>query len=175
MPRRLAVAFATLGTVVALSACVPNPAPRAVVPIPAPQPPPAATVTGWQADMLAQVNAQRAANGAGPVAVCGTLNNAAQAHSADQAAHNAMTHVGSDGAKLVDRIARVGYRGWTALGENVAFGYGDVGSVMGGWMASPGHRANIVNPAYTHVGFGEANAANGTPYWTQDFGRSGTC
>lgn len=175
MPRRVAVAFAALATVVALSACVPNPAVVPPPPVPATPPPTAATVTGWQADMLAQVNAQRAATGAAPVAICGTLTSAAQAHSADQAAHNSMTHVGSDGAKLVDRIARVGYRGWTALGENVAYGYGDVGSVMGGWMGSAGHRANIVNPAYTHVGFGEAKAANGTPYWTQDFGRSGTC
>lgn len=172
MSRRLAVAFVSISTVITLSACVPKP--PAALPVAIPAPPPTA-VTGWEADMLAQVNAQRAANGAGPVAICGSLGRAAQAHSADQAAHNTMSHVGSDGAKLVDRIARAGYNGWTALGENAAYGYGDVGSVMTGWMGSPGHRANIVNPAYTHVGFGEANAANGTPYWTQDFGRSGSC
>lgn len=174
MSRRLAVAFATLSAVVAISACVPKAATLPAVGAPAPQAT-APSPSGWQVDMLAQVNAQRAANGAGPVAICNSLTRAAQAHSADQAAHNSMSHVGSDGATLVDRIARAGYGGWTALGENVAYGYGDVASVMNGWMNSPGHRANIVNPAYTHIGLGEANASNGTPYWTQDFGRSGTC
>ena len=42
-------------------------------------------------------------------------------------------------------------------------------------MASPGHRANILNPAYRDVGLAESFAADGTPYWTQDFGAAGSC
>ena len=40
-------------------------------------------------------------------------------------------------------------------------------------MASPGHRANILNPAFTHVGSGWA-IGFGVRFWTQDFGRDGS-
>jgi uncharacterized protein YkwD len=86
-----------------------------------------------------------------------------------------MSHTGSNGSSLTDRMAAIGYTGWTALGENVAAGYGSVDSVMTGWMGSTGHRANIVSANFTHVGFGRADSSRGTPYWTQNFGRSGTC
>jgi len=76
---------------------------------------------------------------------------------------------------MVTRAERAGYSGWMALGENVAYGYGSVESVMAGWMNSSGHRANILNANFTHVGLGRATAANGTLYWTQVFGRSGRC
>lgn len=125
--------------------------------------------------MLDHVNAQRAANGVGPLSLCGTLGVAAQRHSDDQAARATMTHTGSDGSTLGDRAGRAGYVGWTGLGENVAYGYGTVDAVMSGWMNSPGHRANLLSAGYTHVGFGRTSSANGTPYWTQDFGRNGSC
>ncbi|MCC6226965.1 MAG: CAP domain-containing protein [Microthrixaceae bacterium] len=125
--------------------------------------------------MLGRINAHRASSGLGALTACGTLRSAAIAHSNDQAAHNNMTHSGSDGSTMVTRAERAGYSGWMALGENVAYGYGSVESVMAGWMSSPGHRANILNAGYTHVGLGRATATNGTLYWTQDFGRSGRC
>jgi len=125
--------------------------------------------------MLASVNAQRAQAGVGALSLCGTLTTAAQRHSEDQAAHNSMTHTGSDGSTLGTRAGRAGYNGWTALGENVAYGYTGVDSVMTGWMNSSGHRANILSSTYTHVGFGRATSGSGTEYWTQDFGRSGAC
>lgn len=125
--------------------------------------------------MLVRLNAERAAVGRGGLVACGTLRSAAAAHSADQAAHNNMTHIGSDGSTLANRATRSGYQGWTALGENVAYGYTTVESVMAGWMSSPGHRANILNENFTHVGVGLAYSTGGTPYWTQVFGRGGTC
>jgi uncharacterized protein YkwD len=132
---------------------------------------------GWGVldPMLARVNAERAAVGAAPLTRCAALDRAAQAHTADQAAHNQMSHIGSDGSTLADRAARAGYRGWTALGENVAYGYPNVASVMAAWMNSPGHRANILSRNYTHFGAGYAVGSNGAAYWTQDFGRGGTC
>ncbi len=125
--------------------------------------------------MLAQVNAQRANAGAVSLVWCPSLGRAAAAHSADQAARNLMTHTGSDGSDNVVRDERNGYRSWTALGENVAAGYPSEAAVLAAWMASPGHRANILNPAFTHMGSEVVTAGNGTQYWTQDFGRGGTC
>ncbi len=86
-----------------------------------------------------------------------------------------MSHVGSDGSTFDQRITQAGYLGWTAIAENVAMGYGTVQAVMDGWMGSSGHRANILNAAYTDVGFGQALDSGGVNYWTQDFGRSGAC
>lgn len=173
--RRPAAAAVALVLSFAAVACVPQapgPAAGSAAPPVAPAPPPAST---WQDQMLAAVNAQRAAAGAPSLVMCGRLVLAAQLHSQDQAATNTMSHTGSNGSTLSSRMAAIGYTGWTALGENVAAGYGSVDSVMSGWMNSSGHRANILNPNFTHAGFGRADSSRGTPYWTQNFGRSGTC
>ena len=86
-----------------------------------------------------------------------------------------MSHTGSNGSSFDQRIEAAGYLHWNALAENVAAGYTTVNAVMSGWMASPGHRANLVSSSYVHVGVGRATASNGVQYWTQDFGRGGTC
>jgi uncharacterized protein YkwD len=137
----------------------------------------AAIVNGptWTETMLADLNAQRAAVSAPPLRMCATLQNAAQGHSDDQAATNTMSHTGSNGSTLVNRVEGAGYLNWTYLGENVAMGYTTIDSVMNAWMNSPGHKANILNPSFTDVGLAESFATNGTPYWTQDFGASGQC
>ena len=59
----------------------------------------------------------------------------------------------------------------TLVGENIAYGYTTPDSVFAAWMASPGHRANILDSGYTSIGLGTARATNGTWYWVQDFGR----
>jgi uncharacterized protein YkwD len=51
-------------------------------------------------------------------------------------------------------------------GENIAQGYGSAQSVVAAWMASPGHRANILNPAYHYMGLGYVAAGN---WWCQQF------
>lgn len=56
-------------------------------------------------------------------------------------------------------------------GENIASGYATPETVIGGWMKSPGHRANILKPEYTHIGVGYhyTNHGNYNHYWTQEF------
>jgi uncharacterized protein YkwD len=41
---------------------------------------------------------------------------------------------------------------------------------MDGWMNSPGHRKNILNPQLENIGIGSATNDNGSIFWTQDFG-----
>jgi uncharacterized protein YkwD len=135
----------------------------------------ASGVRSHELSLLAQVNAQRAGAGLGPLAWCAALGRSATAHSQDQAAHNNMSHVGSDGSDVGTRVFRANYRGWTALGENVAKGYPTESAVLYAWMNSDGHRANILSPHFTHMGSGIASSWNGTRYWSQDFGRSGSC
>jgi uncharacterized protein YkwD len=158
------------------SACTPAPAPGGFGPGPTPTTPVTAPPTGgWEAEMLASVNAQRAGAGVGAVSLCGSLTRAAQAHSADQAARRTMSHTGGDGSTLRIRVERAGYLNWTGIAENVAAGYTSVPAVMNGWMNSSGHRANLLNGTYVHIGFGLASDAGGAQYWTQNFGRSGSC
>ncbi len=129
----------------------------------------------WVDDMLGQVNARRAEAGVPPLQLCGTLQVAAQGQSDFQASVDHMSHTGSGGSTMRQRAEGAGYTGWNALAENVAGGYPDVGAVMGGWMGSTGHRNNLLSSTYEHVGFGLAHAADGEAYWTQVFGRNGTC
>lgn len=124
------------------------------------------TDSGPTARVLSLVNAERSKAGCSPVTVDSKLTKAAQDHSQDMADHQNMSHTGSDGSSMSDRLARVGYRFSTA-GENVAAGYGTADSVMEGWMNSPGHKANILNCAFKEIGIGLAGPGN---YWTQNFG-----
>jgi len=84
-----------------------------------------------------------------------------------------MSHTGGDGSTMSQRAQRSGYVGWSRLGENVAAGYPTTAAVMTGWMNSTGHRQNLLDPRFTHLGVGQAT--NGSIYWTQDFGTSGAC
>lgn len=60
----------------------------------------------------------------------------------------------------------VSYRG---SGENIAYGQLSPEAVMNGWMNSDGHRANILNANFTHIGVGHFQDGNGTNYWAQLF------
>ncbi|MDX3053324.1 CAP domain-containing protein, partial [Streptomyces scabiei] len=116
--------------------------------------------------VLELVNAERAKAGCSPVTVDAKLTKAAQNHSQDMADHSNMSHTGSDGSSMTDRLGRVGYA-YRSAGENVAAGYGTADSVMDGWMNSPGHKANILNCGFKEIGIGLAGPGN---YWTQNFG-----
>lgn len=129
----------------------------------------------WATQMLERINAERARVGAPPMATCGTLTAAAAAHSADQAASGRMSHTGSDGSTLTSRTARAGYKDWLELAENVGSGNVGTDAIMDAWMNSPGHRSNLLNPAFDQVGLGRASGPAGMTYWTQDFGWRGTC
>ncbi len=116
--------------------------------------------------MLVLVNAEREKAGCAPLTENAKLTKAAQDHSQDMADHENMSHTGSDGSSMSDRLARVGYK-FRSAGENVAYGYNTPESVMDGWMNSSGHRANILNCGFKEIGIGLAQPGH---YWTQDFG-----
>ncbi len=119
--------------------------------------------------VISLVNAARADAGCGPVSANGALTSAAQAHSADMAANDYFSHTSQDGRSFADRIRAAGYSGG-AMAENIAAGQSSASSVMAGWMDSAGHRANILNCTYRHIGVGVAQGGSYGTYWTQDFG-----
>jgi hypothetical protein len=117
--------------------------------------------------ILVLVNHERAKAGRRPLASSQRLEALAQAFSDDMARRDFFSHTDPDGCTPWDRAARRGIH--NLGGENIARGYADVRAVMDAWMHSPGHRANILNPAYKTLGVGMNPAADG-PWWTQDFG-----
>ncbi|MEU6405829.1 CAP domain-containing protein [Streptomyces sp. NPDC046985] len=125
-----------------------------------------APASGTAARIVELVNAERSKVGCSPLTLNSVLTKAAQAHSDDMAAHQNMSHTGSDGSDPGDRITKAGYT-WSSYGENIAYGYGTPEQVMAGWMASPGHKANILNCGFKEIGVGLAQPGS---YWTQDFG-----
>ncbi len=123
-------------------------------------------------DCVALTNNERASAGLAPVSANAALDYAARFHAQFQARRNTMSHTGSRGSDPGRRIANEGYSAST-WGENVAYGYNSCSEVMAGWMNSPGHRENILNPAFTEIGMGSAVAGNGSVYWTMDLAAPG--
>ena len=121
--------------------------------------------------VLMLTNDRREAHGCNPVRWNDQLALAAQRHTRRMADANTMSHQLPGEPDPGRRIRNAGYD-WTAWGENVAAGQPTAYAVMRAWMHSPGHRANILNCSFEHLGVGYAKSANGTPYWTQDFGRN---
>jgi len=105
-----------------------------------------------------------------PLAWNTLLAQAAAGHSTDMANNNYFSHTSLDGRSAKDRIDATGYLG-SYWGENIAGGPADVDAVMSGWLASPGHCANMMNSAYKDFGAACAYNASSTygEYWTQDF------
>ncbi|MGS2614735.1 CAP domain-containing protein [Micromonospora sp. LZ34] len=127
---------------------------------------PGGNVSSQAREVVNLVNAERAKAGCRALSIDDKLMTAAQRHSQDQADHQNMSHTGSDGSDAGDRLDRVGYS-WRTYGENVAWNQKTPAAVMDAWMNSSGHRANILNCAFTEIGVGIASS-NG-PYWTQVF------
>lgn len=123
--------------------------------------------------VLSLVNAQRAANGCGPLASNPQLTAAAARHANDMLKSGVQGHTGSDGSTDKQRIDAAGYTGATKWGEIVYWGTGGGGTpeaAVKWWMNSPGHRAIITDCAFTDVGF-SAPSAGGKMTATGDFGK----
>ena len=78
-------------------------------------------------------------------------------------------HRGIDGSQPKDRVIRAGYQS-RLTGENIAFGPESAEEVIAGWLASPGHCANIMDSRFQHIGIGLATGnGRGKIYWVQNF------
>ena len=104
------------------------------------------------------LNAQRAAHGIHPVQPHALLMAAAEAHARDMARGGFMSHRGSDGSNVAQRVKRAGFC-YRAVNENIAMGFRDPAQVMKGWYNSPGHRRNALSRKVTHYGFAAVDRA----------------
>jgi hypothetical protein len=109
--------------------------------------------------LLQETNEERQADGLGGLTLNSKLNSAAEAKARDMAARDYWSHNTPDGDAPWVFISMAGYD-YKSAGENLAYGFDSSTEAIAGWMASPGHKANILNTGYTEVGFGTANASD---------------
>lgn len=109
--------------------------------------------------LLNGTNSQRSANGSAALTINSKLNAAAQAKANDMVARDYWSHNTPDGEEPWVFIDAQGYN-YTKAGENLAYGFDTSNKTIIGWMNSPSHRANLLDVAFTEVGFGYANSEN---------------
>ncbi len=108
-------------------------------------------------DLFNQTNQQRAAAGLPALKLDSRLNSSASLKAADMFQYNYWAHVNpATGAQPWQWFTQAGYN-YSYAGENLAKDFDTTSGVMTGWMNSAGHKANILNPNYTDVGFAVQN------------------
>lgn len=140
-----------------------NPKPSESTPKPKPKPeaPAQPGATSITAAVLSITNGYRANAGANALKADSCAEKWAMSHSVAQAKKSSMFH--QDLGPVMSAC------GGTGAAENVAYGQGSASAVAQAWFNSLGHKANMLNPAYTHMGAAVAYDANGVPYYTQVF------
>ncbi|EPL14419.1 CAP domain-containing protein [Pseudomonas sp. CF161] len=143
----------------------------------------AARLGDWQAEgqqLLQLLNAARAQPrqcgaqafaASAPLAWNAQLGAAAEGHSRAMANQNFFDHKDRDGRTPGDRAELAGYAGGQ-IGENIAAGQDSARKVLDGWLTSPGHCANLMNPAFRELGAAYAvdPKSDAGIYWTALFG-----
>lgn len=125
-------------------------------------------LTGYEEQVLALTNQVRKEAGLPPCAGNDSnLNRSARAKSEDMANRSYFSHTSPVYGDPFAMMRNFGVT-YQAAGENIAKGQPTPQDVVDAWMASPGHRANILNKSFTHLGVGYV-AKNGQAYWTQQF------
>ncbi len=128
---------------------------------PAPLPVLSRLLGGEAASFLQEINLLRTTLGMPALVVSDQLTQVATSWAQQMAAEGHISH-NPDLSTLVS--------GWSHLAENVGSGW-DVLGLMQAFVDSPGHYANLVNPAYTRVGVGVAHGADGALFTVHDFMR----
>ena len=144
----------------------PAPAP-APAPSPAPAPDPNAPLTAEEQQMVSLVNQERTSRGLQPLQVDARLVKTARMKSADMIKNNYFSHTSPVYGSPYDMMKAAGIT-YRKAGENIA-GAGTVAKAHTGLMNSAGHRANILDPAYTRIGIGIVKGGRYGYMFTQQF------
>jgi len=149
----------------------------AVGPTPSSAPAPASAAAkdrfgATEARIFGLINAERRHQGLPALVYNEQLDQMAIIQASNMAHFQKMAHVlpGAELPTLGDRARYVAYP-FGRLAENVALGYPDAETVVQGWMASKGHRANILNSDVVETGIAVARSSAGGLYYCQVFGR----
>lgn len=122
-------------------------------------------ISAFEQEVLTLTNVEREKNGLAPLQLDVKLSEVAREKSNDMAKNGYFDHQSPTYGSPFDMMKQFGITYRTA-GENIAMGQRTPAEVVDAWMNSEGHRANILNKDYTHIGIGYIENGN---YWTQQF------
>jgi len=129
-------------------------------------------VSAIEEELLEWVNKERTARDLNPLMFSHDLRAVATEHSKDMASHQKLTHLSSSGKLYSDRLVDAGLY-FIEIGENVATSETfDVAFIHQGFMSSPEHRENVLNPNFDTVGIGIVYSQDQKYFITQDFFQS---
>ena len=114
-------------------------------------------------EVLRLTNAARLARGLAPLSMFDRLHQASRTRARELAADYRSDHTRPDGSNCFTVLDDVALTDWSVVGENIAQGQRNSAEVVTAWMNSPGHRANILEGEFTHMG----SASPWAPPWTR--------
>lgn len=123
------------------------------------------TVSSYEKEVIRLVNEIRAKNGLGTLKEDWELSRVARYKSEDMKNNNYFSHTSPTYGSPFDMMKKFGIS-YRSAAENIAKGQKTPQEVVNAWMNSSGHRANILNKSYTHIGVGYVKSGN---IWTQMF------
>ncbi len=129
---------------------------------------PTSSATAYEDQVITLVNKERSKRGLQTLKKNATLAYVARLKSKDMATKGYFSHTSPTYGSPFTMMQHYGIR-FSAAGENIAMGQPTPQAVMTAWMNSPGHKANILSPAYNQIGVGMAKSSRGSIYWTQEF------
>ena len=119
--------------------------------------------------LLYRINQERRRAALPQFRLSSTLVRGAQIHACDNANHNRLSHIGTDGSSPGSRVLRVGYD-FDLVTENVAIGYARSEHVLQAWLRSSMHRRNIFEPRTNDIGLAVARGRDGRLHWVMNGG-----
>ena len=122
-------------------------------------------LSSYESEVVRLVNIERQKNGLSPLVEDWQLSRVARYKSEDMRDRSYFSHTSPTYGSPFDMMKAFGIS-YRSAGENIAKGQQSPEAVVKAWMNSPGHRANILNKGFTHIGVGYAKSGN---YWTQMF------
>lgn len=128
----------------------------------------ASNVSEFEKQVANLVNQERQKAGLKPLQLDTKLSDVARTKSKDMMNKGYFDHQSPTYGSPFDMMKQFGIT-YNSAGENIAKGQQTPQEVMNAWMNSEGHRANILNGSFTHIGVGFVKDSQGTTYWTQMF------
>lgn len=125
----------------------------------------AKSLSEFEQRVVELTNAERAKQGLPALKIDTELSKVARIKSEDMPKNNYFDHNSPTYGSPFDMMKKFGIS-YTSAGENIAQGQRTPEEVVQAWMNSAGHRANILNNGFTHIGVGYVESGN---YWTQQF------
>ncbi|MFJ7682586.1 CAP domain-containing protein [Peribacillus butanolivorans] len=122
-------------------------------------------LSAFEQQVVKLTNAERAKQGLAALKIDTELSKVARLKSQDMKDKNYFDHNSPTYGSPFDMMKKFGIS-YTSAGENIAQGQKTPEEVVEAWMNSQGHRENIMNSSFTHIGVGYVESGN---YWTQQF------